>query len=122
MEALGNLFQSLSTEGALSVEHGNSATTLGSRLLCSDNHGMRKLRLATSVLAVDLADTARFEPASKDPVKILAAGADLEAVLALLLELSTSHETRAVRLHSGQLMDGIEMHVLDSQGPSCKLP
>lgn len=79
--------------------------------LCSDTHRERDLRLATSVLAVDLADTARFEAATKDLVKCLAASTDLETCPALLLELSASDESSERVLKSHQLVE-IEVEVV----------
>lgn len=70
-----------------------SATTLFLGQLNSDRHGMEELGLATSVLAIDFADTARLEATFQDLVPTLASSADLEASLAFLKQLGASDET-----------------------------
>lgn len=52
--------------------------------LCSHTHGMAELSLATSELAIHLADAAGLKTATKDLVPIVAASAEAEASLALV--------------------------------------
>lgn len=68
------------------------ATTLFLGQLDSDRHGVEELGLATSVLAIDFADTARLEATFQDLVPTLASSADLEASLAFLKQLGASDE------------------------------
>lgn len=61
---------------------------------------MRNLRLSTAKLAKDLADTAGFNAASKNLVKSLGTGHDVEDGLSLLSEFSCGGEAR-VRVLGG---------------------
>lgn len=93
-KALSNLCDPLGPKGALSIKNSNLpiGTTKAFGKLCHNTHGVRDLCLAASKFAKHLTDAARLKAASKDLVKCLAAGTDLEARLALLAELSSCHE------------------------------
>lgn len=108
---LGHLGDTLWTEGAFGINDSNLALGASLRLwflrnvraikllvekdtdLSDDTHGVGELRLSTTILAIHLVDTARFEASTEDGVPLLAAGRDTEAALASNEQLLSRHHT-----------------------------
>ena len=75
-----------------------TTTTSLSRKLSHHTECMCQLRLATTILAVDLVDTLRLEPTAEDAVPLLAAGREAEAVFSLYQDFGCGPEASATWL------------------------